>query len=519
MSVKNQHTAYSAFTTIWKRMRDVVMGQDAIHAAATIYLPKLREQTTEDYAAYLMRAGFYNATARTIAGLLGMLFRKDPQVTASDAMNVMFEDVSLKNIPLAAFAYDVCSEVMETGRAGILVDFPEKRNDIVTASDADKANMRPTLQCYCAEAIINWREETINNKTALTLVVLTEQALLKIDPDTGKPFVDPVTGQPDEFISKYETRYRVLDIDLNFGNVYRVRVFRINKKTGFDELLSQIYPTNNGKLFTFIPFYIVGVEGTKAEVEEPPMLDLADLNLSHYRTNADYEHGCHLTGLPMPYGTGIPETIDPVTGVARSAAFYLGSEKAFVTSAKDAKLGFMEFTGQGLGALKENLDRKEQQMSILGARMIAEEKKQAETATTTAIHRTGENSVLSSIAIAVSKAIEDALKVFAEWANDTGDIEFKINREFSPVTIDAPTLVALVGAWQAGAMPLETILDLLQRADMEDAQTTLADYLKAIADNPPPPPPVPPVDPNKIDPATGKPFEKPVAPPKPGATG
>jgi hypothetical protein len=63
-----------------------VSRRSMIEAAA--YLPALKDQTPDDYKAYIMRADYFNATARTLDGLVGMVFRKEPTVTIPDALKV-----------------------------------------------------------------------------------------------------------------------------------------------------------------------------------------------------------------------------------------------------------------------------------------------------------------------------------------------------------------------------------------------------------------------------------------------
>ncbi len=74
MSVKNTHPAYDKYAPLWKTMRDVCAGQTAVHQAGPAYLPRLSEQSDAEYAAYKGRALFYNATWRTVAGMIGIGF-------------------------------------------------------------------------------------------------------------------------------------------------------------------------------------------------------------------------------------------------------------------------------------------------------------------------------------------------------------------------------------------------------------------------------------------------------------
>ena len=71
---------YDANLMTWLWARDVLAGEDAVKAATDKYLPKLECQSDEEYAAYLARAAFFNATARTADGFLGLVFRRAPFV-------------------------------------------------------------------------------------------------------------------------------------------------------------------------------------------------------------------------------------------------------------------------------------------------------------------------------------------------------------------------------------------------------------------------------------------------------
>jgi hypothetical protein len=76
MPVNSMHGEYEAGWPVWARARDVIAGEDAVKAAGIRYLPRLESQTDEQYAAYKQRAVFFNATARTADGFVGLIFRR-----------------------------------------------------------------------------------------------------------------------------------------------------------------------------------------------------------------------------------------------------------------------------------------------------------------------------------------------------------------------------------------------------------------------------------------------------------
>jgi hypothetical protein len=87
MSVNATHPEYDASLPAWLRARDVIAGEDAVKSAGEKYLPRLEAQTDEEYSAYRARASFFNATARTADGYLGLLFRRPPFVKVPEGAN------------------------------------------------------------------------------------------------------------------------------------------------------------------------------------------------------------------------------------------------------------------------------------------------------------------------------------------------------------------------------------------------------------------------------------------------
>ena len=85
MPVDSTHPDYDANLPAWLRARDVFAGEDAVKAAAEKYLPRLDCQDDKEYLAYKNRASFFNASARTADGFVGLIFRRDPTFKLPDA--------------------------------------------------------------------------------------------------------------------------------------------------------------------------------------------------------------------------------------------------------------------------------------------------------------------------------------------------------------------------------------------------------------------------------------------------
>jgi hypothetical protein len=457
MTVETKHPEYVAHAPKWQRMRDVIDGQDAVHAAGDRYLPRLKDQSEADYKAYKLRATWYGATCRTIDFSHGLLFRKPPSVEAPAAMADILDDVTMGGVTAEAFAAELAREVLEVGKAGLLVDFPPVVEQPSSAGQAKSYGLRPFATRYTAESVINWRCARIGNRMMLTLVVLAE-----------------THHEPkDEFEDTLIEQLRVLRLR---DGTYTQEIWR-KGKLGWAVAVPESAPKMNGAPMNFVPFLFVGPEHTGPESSDPPLLDMADINLSHYRTSADLEHGAHLTGLPMLFISGVH------LGDGEKVA--LGSQTALVTPNADARASYAEFTGQGLQALETRLERKEAQMAALGASMLAPQKKAVEAADTHELRAAHDTSMLADVSTVVSSAMTKCLEWLRDWAGISGDVSMELSTDFAVTRMTAQELTALLAAWQGGGISRATLYWNLQQGEMvQDGKTVEEEQAEIDAEGP-----------------------------------
>ena len=169
MAVNATHPDYDAASLDWARARDVLAGEDAIKAGGERYLPRLDAQTDEEYLTYRGRASFFNATARTADGYMGLIFRRPPFVKTPDvgsgvgkALARFVNDADMLGTSLYGYTKNVVHEVISVGRAGTLMDWEGEFENRVYAS------------LYAAEQIINWRVERVNGRNVPVLIALRE---------------------------------------------------------------------------------------------------------------------------------------------------------------------------------------------------------------------------------------------------------------------------------------------------------------------------------------------------------
>jgi hypothetical protein len=168
MPVNTPHKDYGRFAPKWKRIRDVSAGQDEVHAAGEAYLPKLHDQDQQEYKNMVLRTPFVNFSWRTMAALCGMLFRKPAVTKYPPGLERYLEDVTQCGVPFDVFAQAVALEVLQMGRVGVLVDRPPMPEGVtLTIAQAEEQGLRPTMQIYCAENIINWKHTAKSTTSTL----------------------------------------------------------------------------------------------------------------------------------------------------------------------------------------------------------------------------------------------------------------------------------------------------------------------------------------------------------------
>ena len=443
-TVASVHSDYTRRTIQWARIRDALEGQDEIKENGEAYLKRPDGMSASAYDAYRERAQFYPVIERTLRGMSGMVFRKPVKAELPGRLEPLIEAATTEGHSLRVMSENVINEVLSVGRHGILVDYPTTNT---TAASI------PYLATYSAENITDWRIQLVNGLRMLTRVVLKDD----FDSDEGE--VNDTSEMRLELIlnqdGNYESRKWIASSAVKTGD---------SGDTSWILLGEPTVPMVNGKPLKKIPFVFINPYDLRPEVEKPPMLDLVDVNVGHYRNSADYEHSLFLTSQPTPWVAGNMNEKNTPKAIG-SGAFWILPE--------GAQAGMLEFSGVGIEAMRNAMKDKEDRMASLGARMITDGKNRNESSDTAKMRGNGEMSLLTNVVNMVEAGIERALRIAAEWVTGRpDDVVFKINRDWVETMMDPQTLTALVKAWQAGGMSHLTLYENLQSGEIAPVDRT-----------------------------------------------
>jgi hypothetical protein len=383
---------------------------------------------TERYDAYLTRAVFYGVTGRTLVGLNGQIFARDSNIDLPTELDVLETDLNGEGVSLEQSSKKACIQTLALGRGGLHVDYPETVEG-ATVKELEDGEIRPTIHLYKPQNITNWRTTTRGARVLLSLVVLREE----------------YENSDDEFETKTETRYRVLKLE---DNVYTVEIWE-GGQGAYKKSKTMTPRDAKGQTFDEIPFFFMGSENNDSEIDEPPLFDMSDLNIAHYRNSADYEESVYMIGQPMYWfsmtDSWYKDVLKSKISVGARAALALPT---------DGGAGILQAEPNSLA--KEAMDQKESQMIALGAKLV-EKRTVTRTATETKLEEVSETSVLASIAENVAAAYQKALQAAARFVGTDGEIVFELNTDFDIAALSAQEQQQLIANWQAGAMSFNEV--------------------------------------------------------------
>lgn len=427
--------AYNETAPDWADARDVIGGSKTMKRAGEKHLPRLSGQTDVQYNAFKKRALFFNATSRTVQGLVGLIFRKAPVIVVPLALEQMLKTVTPQGHSIQDLLEDVVTEVVSVNYSGLLVDHPAFDPTITTAAQATLRGIRPYISIYRAESILGVDFAIVNGLRAPSRVRLLDDA---------------------------NTVRELVLID----GIYNIIIH--TRAPGTSEFIAgePHIPLANSSPLSFIPFLICSDEPIVSNPPRPMLGDLIDVNISHYQTSAALDHGVHWTALPTPWVTGAGDEQGELT---------IGASSAWVIGSDTARVGMLEYTGTGLQHLEKRAADKAEMMVLLGARILASDKNTVESEGTHAIKRAGENSILSSTARTISRQVTTAITWLAAWAQITGDVSINLNNDFVPGAMTPQALSAWVAAVQSGSVSQETFFDALKDGEAVNPDLTFAD--------------------------------------------
>ena len=120
MPVSSTHPEYDKYVAEWQRNQIAFDGEMAIKDNAKDFYPEFTPSDTERYDAVIKSSYFKEVTSRTVIGLQGSVFRKDPTIELPARLAYMAEDADGMGNSLIQMAKSSFNQAMLKGREILL---------------------------------------------------------------------------------------------------------------------------------------------------------------------------------------------------------------------------------------------------------------------------------------------------------------------------------------------------------------------------------------------------------------
>lgn len=452
MAVTATHEQYAAMCDDWRMMEDALAGPRRIRLMGTVYLPKTSgmieaeslarsdaspltpDEARKLYQGYRDRADYPMWVKDSLRTMIGLVARQEPEIVLPSQMEWMEQNATADGFGLRQLFIRVVRALLTKGRKPLLIDID--------------TSGRPYIATYTAETAPNWRTDDVDGRQDLTLVVFKEKRL---------------RDDSDEFDPQYDDVFRVLDL---YEGRYRVRLMDQG-----GTVLEEEFPgySNSNRGLPYIPSVFAGTTDNSVDVDEIPLLTMAQSALIYYRLSADYYQSMHYTAHPQPWISGMNES-DDIRVTGPMAAWMLP---------KDSQAGYLEFTGAGIEATRLAMQDQRNAAAEAGAKVIdigGQESGEARKA-----RQNDQHSSLYSVCVTAAEAIEQALKYAADWmGRDPDEVVFKVEPEFTQQEVDAAMLTILHNIVLSSSAPKEVLFDALRKSGFTERSD---EELEAMVDS------------------------------------
>ena len=425
------------------RSRILIDGTDAVHAAGEAILPKWPGETDEFYDVRSTLTELFDAYGRTIEASVGMLFGSDPKIeNMPPELDAFLADATGQGVSLVDVGRSGAHEILASGLAGILVDYPRVDAAGLSLRDVQEQQLRPYAVPVEAAQLLSWRTARRGARTYLTQLVLRESH-----------------EQPDgDFGVTVREQYRVFRHDLA-TDMITVAVYGVTEAAGVKgvEVVVPEAVVLGPKAIPFAPGYAMPPKVPL--VARPPLDRLAHMNIGHYRVSADHRYMMSICHAPTIKIEGASDDEPPKVKIGPNTVWKLTGEQ---------KGSWMQAEPDALASSERTMERQQQQMGALGMAFLARDRSQTqETATGRTLDAAAEHATLGSLGDGVAEMLRQALVFAAAYLStdtapvDVSGLAVSIRPDYDVKALDAQTILALSKLAEINQITLETLLKTL----------------------------------------------------------
>ena len=423
----------------WSVMAAVTSGTNYLRDMSETYLPQEPREDDDAYQTRVDRSVLSPYTSRLIETAAGAILRKPIHVEGDPYWLDLIQNIDGLGSNINEYARRALVSSLTYGHSAILVDYPAAAGAMNLAEERAMGR-RPYFVHVDAFQIWGWRKEPGTNRLLQ----------VRIHDYDVRPLNEFGEEQVEEMRVIYPGRYDLYTLG------QEIVEFTSTGGYSLDEIpLVPIYSNRRGLL-----------------ISQPPLLDIANLNITHYQRQADLIHALHIAAMP----TLVLEGWDDTTGSATMGVNYA------IAMQPGNKAYYVQADATSFDAQMAELESLASQMSTLGVTKLFGQKFVAESAEAKRIDQAQSNSVLSIISQELESALNQAFEFAAQYVG-LEPPEITIDRDFDYYRLIGQDVAVLTQLNQAGKISDAMLLEVLRRGEVLPDNINIEDELEVSTEN------------------------------------
>lgn len=455
----------------WVLLHDLCGGTQAMRDAGKRWLPQEPNEEEKQYQNRLERSFLYNAYKDTIDKIVAKPFSRQVQITKDklpEQLAPIEEDVDRTGKDLTSFLREVFEAGTMYGLTHVLVDFPSIASTPLTLEAEKQLGIRPVFVHVKPPDLIAWQTTSTSLGVEELSSIRFKECRLEADGEFGEKEVT------------YIRQYTKTDW----------KVYKADEKGDFFEVASGTHT------FGRVPLFTVYFNRTGFMVADPPLEDLAWMNLVHWQSYSDHRNILRFARVGLLFLKGLtPEETE--------AGIVIGPGRIIRTRSEVADMRYVEYGGTSIQAGERDLQVIEQRMEALGNQPLMS-RTGDQTATGQAIDEARTQADIKAWVRVVEKFGTQLYRAAAEWMKLELDPEFAVdlNDDFGAGFRGVEDMPHLISMRSSGNLSQTTFLRETKRRGILSEEVDIEAEIAQIEEEGPPLsalPPMPTDDEEKPD--------------------
>jgi len=423
----------------WAVMAAVTRGTNYLRDLSETYLPQEPREDEDAYQTRVDRSVLSPYTSRLIETAAGAILRKPIHIEGDQYWLDLAQNIDGLGSNINEYARRALVSSLTYGHSAILVDYPAAAA-VLNLAEERALGRRPYFVHVDAPQIWGWRKEPVTNRLLQ----------VRIHDYDVRPLNDFGEEQVEEMRVIYPGRYDLYTLGQDVVE----------------------FTSSGGYSLTEIPLVPIYSNRRGLLISQPPLLDIANLNITHYQRQADLIHALHIAAMP----TLVLEGWDDTTGSATMGVNYA------IAMQPGNKAYYVQADATSFDAQMAELESLASQMSTLGVTKLFGQKFVAESAEAKRIDQAQSNSVLSIISQELESALNQAFAFAAQYVGMEPP-EITIDRDFDYYRLIGQDVAVLSQLNAAGKISDAMLLEILRRGEVLPDNINIEDELEASTTN------------------------------------